>query len=336
MKKIFLLVTLLITNVIFGNGVVNVYTSRHYDTDKLIYQEFEKQTEIKVNVVQNSDVSALIKRLELEGKATEADVFMTVGVGDLYNVKTKNLLQPISSKKVMENVPSKFRDKGNNWVGVTYRARIFVYNPAKVNPKDLSTYEDLASPKWKNKVLTRSSSSSYNKHLIAFMSAKNGEKAARTWAKGLASNFAREPKGNDRDQAKAVLAGVGDVAIMNSYYMGRMSVSNDPLEREVASKLKIYFPNQKLGGTHINLSGAGITKYAKNKENAVKFIEFLTDKYSQKVFSEMNFEYPVNPKAEISPVVKSWGTFTPSTLDFDKIGMNLEKAKFIADEANWK
>lgn len=336
MKKLVLFMTILITNLMFASGVVNVYTSRHYDSDKSIYLEFEKQTGIKVNIVQNNDVSALIKRLELEGKSTDADVFITVGVGDLYTAKMKNLLQPITSKKVLKNVPANFRDKSNNWVGLTYRARIFVYNPEKVKPSELSTYEALADKKWDNRVLTRSSSSSYNKHLIAFMIAKNGEKETMDWATKLADNFARDPKGNDRDQAKAVLAGVGDVAIMNSYYMGRMTDSKDPLEREVASKLKIFFPNQKDGGTHINLSGAGITKYSKNKENAVKFIEFLTDQYAQMIYSHENYEYPVNPRTQMSPVVKSWGNFKPSKIDFDKIGQNLEKAKFVADTANWK
>ncbi|CAM3059860.1 Fe(3+) ABC transporter substrate-binding protein [Streptobacillus felis] len=336
MKRLLLLITVLVTNLIFGSGVVNVYTSRHYDSDKSIYLEFERQTGIKVNVVQNNDVSALIKRLELEGKSTDADVFITVGVGDLYTAKMKNLLQPITSRKVLDNVPANFRDKSNNWVGLTYRARILVYNPEKVNVKELSTYEALTDKKWDNRILTRSSSSSYNKHLISFMIAKKGEKSATEWAKGLVENFARSPKGNDRDQAKSVLAGVGDIAIMNSYYMGKMTDSKDPLEREVASKLKIFFPNQKDGGTHINLSGAGITKYSKNKENAVKFVEFLTDKYAQMVYSYENYEYPVNPKTEISPVVKSWGTFKPSKIDFDKIGQNLEKAKFVADSANWK
>ncbi|CAM3079430.1 Fe(3+) ABC transporter substrate-binding protein [Streptobacillus ratti] len=336
MKKLVLLITVFATNLMLASGVVNVYTSRHYDSDKSIYLEFEKETGIKVNVVQNSDVSALIKRLELEGKSTDADVFITVGVGDLYTAKMKNLLQPIKSKKVLSNVPASFRDKANNWVGLTYRARIFVYNPETVNVKELSTYEALADKKWDKRILTRSSGSSYNKHLIAFMIAKNGEKSASEWAMKLTENFAREPKGNDRDQAKAVLAGVGDIAIMNSYYMGRMTVSKDPLEREVASKLKIFFPNQKDGGTHINLSGAGITKYSKNKENAIKFIEFLTDQYAQMVYSHENYEYPVNPKTILSPVVESWGKFKTSKIDFDKIGQNLEKAKFVADKANWK
>lgn len=336
MRKLFALISVLFSGIIFANKVVNVYTSRHYDTDKVIYEEFEKQTGIKVNVIQNSDVSALIKRIELEGKSTEADVFMTVGIGDLYKAKELNLLQTINSKKIMKNVPSQYRDKDNKWIGISYRARIVVYNPEKVNENELSTYEDLANKKWDKRIVTRSSSHTYNKHLIAFIISKDGEAKAKEWAKGLASNFARDPKGNDRDQAKAVAKGIADIAIMNSYYMGKMAVSKDPEEKEVASKLKIFFPNQKDGGTHINISGAGLTKYSKNKENAIKFIEFLTENYAQSSFTNNNFEYPVNPNVEINSIVKSWGNFKASKIDFDKIGKNIDKSKITADEANWK
>lgn len=336
MKKLILLLFLTVTSIVFAQENLTVYTSRHYDADKIIYSEFEKRTGIKVNVVQNSDVSALIKKIELEGKSTDADVFITVGVGDLYLAKSKNLLQEVKSKTILNRIPSNMRDKDNKWIGLTYRARVLVYNPDKVNPNELSTYENLADSKWEGRILTRSSKSSYNKHLIAFLIAKDGESKAKKWAKSLVENFARDPKGNDRDQAKAVLAGVGDVAIMNSYYMGIMSASKDPLEKEVASKLRIFFPNQKDGGTHINLSGAGITKYAKNKENAIKFIEFLTDKYAQGIFTNYNYEYPTNPKVELNSVVKSWGSFKVSKLDFDKIGKKLNKAQILADEVNWK
>lgn len=336
MKKFFIMLFVIMSNFIFSAGVVNVYTSRHYDVDKKIYEEFEKETGIKVVETQNSDVNALIKKLELEGSNTQADVFLTVGVGDLYRAKSLGLLKPINASSILLNVPLEYRDIDNTWIGMTYRARIFVYNPEKVKASELSTYEDLANKKWKGKILTRSSTSSYNQHLISFMVSKDGEKKATKWAKDLAANFARTPKGNDRDQAKEVLKGTGDVAIMNSYYMGRMSVSKDNLEREVASKLKIFFPNQKNGGTHINLSGAGLVKYSKNQANAIKFIEFLTTKKVQEIIAKENFEYPVNPRAELSPVVKSWGKFIPSKVSFDEIGKNLDKSIKIANEANWK
>lgn len=326
---------LIVASSLFADSVVNVYSSRHYDSDKMVFDAFTKETGIKVNVIQDK-IEAITQKLELEGKDTIADVFMTVGVGDLYNVKQKGLLQPISSKIVDENIPLDLMDKDKNWVGVTYRARVLVYDPKKIDKKELSTYEALSGDKFKGKILTRSSTSSYNKHLIAFLIAKDGEAKTKEWAKGLVANFARAPKGNDRDQAKAIVSGVGSVAIMNSYYMGRMSVSKDPVEQEVARDLKVFFPNQNDGGTHINLSGAGVTKYAKNKDNAVKFIEFLTTPKAQEIFAKTNFEFPANPKAEPADIVKSWGEFKKSKIDFDEIGKNLTKAQMIADEVMWK
>lgn len=336
MKKFIMLMFTLFSGIIFSSETITVYTSRHYDVDKKIYKEFEKETGIKVIEVQNKDANALIKKLELEGENTSADVFMTVGAGDLYRAKSLGLLKPINASSILLNVPLEFRDIDNTWVGMTYRARIFVYNPEKVKAEELSTYENLTNKKWKGRILTRSSTSSYNQHLISFMLTKNGEKSAKKWAKDLVQNFARDPKGNDRDQAKEVLKGTGDIAIMNSYYMGRMSVSKDPLEREVASKLKIYFPNQKNGGTHINVSGVGLVKHSKNTKNAIRFIEFLTTKKVQEMVSSENFEYPENKKAKVSPVVKSWGDFKASEIDFSEIGKNLEKSVKIANEANWK
>lgn len=336
MKKLLFLLSLMSTTSLFADGVVNVYSSRHYAVDSKLYEAFEKETGIKVNVINNSDVKTLIKKLKEEGKNTEADLFFTVGVGDLYQAKSLDLLSKINDKIIDTNVPIKFRDKDNYWIGLTYRARVFVYNPEKVKAEELSTYEDLANnPKWKGRVLTRSSSSSYNQHLIAFMISKLGDKKATEWAKNLVNNFARSPKGNDRDQAKAVVAGVGDVAIMNSYYLGNMAKSSDPNERMVASKVKLFFPDQKNGGTHINLSGVGITKYAKNKENALKLIEFLTSPSAQKLLAEENNEFPVNPKVSASEIVKSWGAFKVSDIDYEEIAKNLQKASSVAGVANW-
>ncbi len=316
--------------------VVTVYSSRHYDTDKVIFDEFTKQTGIKVNVVFEKKGAALIKKMELEGANTPADVFMTVGIGELYQAKKKGLLQPFTSPVVKKNIPAQYLDKGNFYTGLTYRARVLVYNPEKTKEKELSSYADLANPKWKGKILTRSSGSSYNQHLIAFMIAKDGREASLKWLKGLVANLARDPKGNDREQAKAVLAGIGEVGIMNSYYMGKMSIDKDPVQQEAAKKLKLFFPNQGKGGVHVNLCAAGITKNAKNKKNAEKLIEFLTGTYAQKVFAEKNFEFPANPKTQLPALLKSWGKIEISKIDFDKIGENLEEATVLATEANFK
>ncbi len=351
MKKIITVMLVLLVSVsLFAGGakegantsangmekVVTVYSSRHYDTDKIIFDEFTKKTGIKVNVVSEKKGAALIKKMELEGANTPADVFITVGIGELYQAKKKGLLQPFTSPVVKKNIPARYMDKENFYTGLTYRARVLVYNPEKTDVKELSTYEDLANPKWKGKILTRSSGSSYNQHLIAFMIAKNGKEATGKWLKGLVANLARDPKGNDREQAKAVLAGVGEVGIMNSYYMGKMSVDKDPVQQEASKKLKLFFPNQGKGGVHANLCAAGITKNAKNKKNAEKLIEFLTDTYAQKVFSEKNFEFPANPKTKLPALLKSWGKIEISTIDFDKIGENLEAATVLAGEANFK
>ncbi|CZE47359.1 Fe(3+) ABC transporter substrate-binding protein [Campylobacter geochelonis] len=333
MKKLATLLSLFAATAMFAD--INVYSSRHYDSDKLVIDAFTKETGIKVNVIQDK-VQSLIQKLELEGKDTTADVFMTVGVGDLYTAKTKGLLQPLNSKVVEKNVSPNLMDKDKNWIGVTYRARILAYDPAKTDIKELSTYEALSEPKFKDKILTRSSTASYNRHLIAFLIAKDGEQATQKWADGLVKNFARSPKGNDRDQAKAIVAGEGEIAIMNSYYIGRMSVSKDPVEQEVYKTLRIFFPNQNDGGTHINLSGAGITKYSKNYDEAAKFIEFLTTTKAQELFVNNNFEFPTNPSVKLPKVMKDWGEFKASKIDFDEIGKNLVKAQEIADKANWK
>ncbi|TDT70590.1 iron(III) transport system substrate-binding protein [Hypnocyclicus thermotrophus] len=334
-EKILFVLTFVISSIIFAKNEVNVYTHRHYDSDQSLFQKFEKETGIKVNVV-NASADELIKKLELEGKRTPADILITVDAARLHRAKSKNLLQPVISESLIKNVPSHLRDKDSYWYGLTYRARVIVYDPNKTNINDLSTYEDLANPKWKGKILTRSSSNAYNQSLIASIIAHNGEEKTFEWAKGIVNNFARTPKGNDRDQAKAVLANEGELAIMNTYYIGKMYNSSNELERKVARTLKIFFPNQNGRGAHINVSGIGVTKYSKNKENAIKFIEFLTSEAAQKDFAEANYEYPVNPNVEASKLVKSWGSFKADTLNLSILGELNENAVKIADRAGWK
>lgn len=194
----------------------------------------------------------------------------------------------------------------------------------------------MTDPKWKGKILVRSSSAIYNQSLIASFIEINGEEAAKKWAKGIVDNMAREPKGNDRDQAKAVVAGEGDVAIMNTYYVGLMSKSSDPEEVKVAEKIGVYFPNQSTTGTHVNVSGVALTKEAKNKENGIKFMEFLSSEKAQKQFAEANFEYPVNPNVEAAALLKSWGNFKPQNVNLTKLGEYNKKAQEIMNEVGWK
>lgn len=317
------------------NEVVNLYTARHYEADNALYEKFTEKTGIKVNVVSDK-AETLIERLKREGANTEADLFITVDGGVLNAAKEAEILQPIQSKKVDENVPASLRDKDNHWVGIATRARVIVYAKDRVNPAELTTYEDLTSDKWKGKVLVRSSTSLYNQSLLASFIAIDGEEKAMEWARGIVANLAKKPEGGDRDQAKAILAGVGDVAIMNTYYIGLLHNSADPEEVKVAEQVGVFFPNQGSTGTHINISGVGLTKHSKNKDNAIQLIEYLTDVEAQSKLSQTNFEFPVNKKAEMPELLQSWGTFTTQDLDFSTLGLYNRKSIEIFDKVGWQ
>ncbi|BFU76828.1 Fe(3+) ABC transporter substrate-binding protein [Arcobacter sp. 15-2] len=314
---------------------VNIYSHRHYDTDKQLYKMFEKNTGIKVNIVK-AKANELINRLESEGKNSPADILITSDAGRLYLAQEKGLLQTINSKILNEAVPENLRQKNGYWFALTKRARVIVYNKDKVNPSELSTYEDLTSPKFKGKVLIRKASNIYNQSLLASMIAHDGEKNAKAWAKGMVNNFARTPKGSDRDQMKAVAANVGDVAVVNTYYVGKLLNSKKTSEVKVGEKMGVFFPNQNDRGAHINISGAGVAKYSKNKENAVKLLEFLVSPKAQGMFAEANYEYPVNKNVKPSALLESWGTFKEDTLDLEELGKNNAKAVKIFNEVNWK
>ncbi len=314
---------------------VNVYTHRHYKADQELFAQFEKETGIKVNVV-NAKADELIQKMTLEGDQSPADVLITVDAGRLVRAKDKGLLQPVTSQFLNATIPAHLKDNDNHWFGLTKRARLLVYNPEKVKPEELSTYDALIDPKWKNKILVRSSGNIYNQSLLASIIANEGEEKATQWAEGIVSNMARSPKGNDRDQIKALVAGVGDLAIVNSYYIGKLLTSNNEEEVKAGEAVKVFFPNQEDRGTHINVSGAGVAKYAPNKENAIKFIEFLASAPAQEKFALSNFEYPVNSKVEASDILKSWGTFKEDQLSLSKLGENNKKAVLVFDKVVWK
>ncbi|USG64829.1 Fe(3+) ABC transporter substrate-binding protein [Brevibacillus ruminantium] len=315
--------------------VVNVYTARHYEIDDKLMEAFTQKTGIKVNMVKGK-AEELIERLKREGESTEADLFITVDGGVLNTAKENGVLQPVQSEAIDKHVPKQLRDKDNEWIGIATRARVIAYSKDRVKPEQLSTYEDLATDKWKGKVLVRSSTSLYNQSLLASFIDLNGEEKAEEWAKGITANLAQEPKGGDRDQAKAIVAGVGDVAIMNTYYVGLMVNSKDPEEVKVGESIGVFFPNQETTGTHINISGVGLTKHSKHKENAVKLMEFLTDKEAQSMISQENYEFPVNAEAEMPELLKSWGTFKAQEIDFAKLGTNNKKALEIFNKVGWK
>lgn len=315
--------------------VVNVYTARHYEADDEVFKNFTEETGIKVNVVK-AEAEELIERLKREGKSTEADLFVTVDGGILGNAKKNDILQPVKSEVIEKNVPEKFRDADNNWIGMATRARVIAYSKDRVKPEDLSTYEDLTSDKWKGKVLARSSTNMYNQSLLASFIELNGEEEAEKWAAGIVKNFARQPDGGDRDQAKAIAAGVGDVAIMNTYYIGLLANSEDPEEVKVAEGLGVFFPNQETNGTHVNISGIGLTKHSKHPQNATKLIEYITSKEAQEFLSANNYEFPVNEEAEKPELLKSWGDFKMQDLNFEKLGEHNQKAIEIFNKVGWK
>lgn len=315
--------------------VVNIYTHRHYAADQELFARFTELTGIKVNVV-NASADELIQKLELEGANSPADILITVDAGRLHRAEEKGLFQPFESEIIERNIPAKFRDPENYWTGLTYRARIIAYSKDRVNPQDLSTYEDLASDKWKGKILTRSSENIYNQSLLASVIAANGAEAAEQWATAVLANMARDPKGSDRDQVKAVAAGEGDIAIVNTYYIGLMLNDENPEENKAAEQIAIFFPNQGDRGTHINISGVGIAKHAPNKENAIRLIEYLSEEEAQSTLANLNFEFPINDSVAKVPLHEAWGEFETDDINLSILGENNNEAVEIFDRVGWK
>ncbi|MEM7186996.1 MAG: Fe(3+) ABC transporter substrate-binding protein [Bacteroidota bacterium] len=314
---------------------VTIYTHRHYPADQELFAEFEKESGITVNVV-NASADELVQKMKQEGSNSPADVLITVDAGRLVRAQQQGLLQGVSSELLSQNIPAHLRDEQGHWFALTKRARVIAYAKGRVDPKELSTYENLAADAWKTKILLRSSSNIYNQSLMASIIANDGAELARGWAEKIVNNMARSPQGNDRDQVKAVVAGDGDLAIVNTYYIGKLLNSEDPVEVEAGEGVGIFFPNQDGRGTHINISGAGVAKHAPNMENAIKFIEFLSGEKAQSVFAQANYEYPVNPKVSPSALLQSWGTFKEDTLALSKLGENNKRAVMILDQVGWK
>ncbi|WP_198305107.1 Fe(3+) ABC transporter substrate-binding protein [Arcobacter vandammei] len=335
MLKKLTLCSLFFANILFASNEVNVYSQRHYDSDKALFKLFEDKTGIKINLV-TAKAEELVSRLSIEGANSPADVLITADIGNLWEAKQRDLLQSASSKTLEENIPSHLRDEDGKWFALTKRARLFVYNPKTVNPNDLDDYFSLTKPQFKGKVITRTATHAYNKSLLASIIANHGEEKALEFAKGLVNNFTRNPKGADKDQIRAVASGEADIAIVNSYYLGVMANSGDKVDEEIAKEVKVFFPAQKTTGSHINISGAGVTKFAPNKDNAIKLIEFLTSVEAQGALAEGNYEYPVNPKVKPAGIVASWGEFKEDTISLNEVGKYTKKALEIATKGNWK
>ena len=314
---------------------INIYTHRHYDSDKILFKKFTDISGIEVNVIKGS-ADQLIQRLQSEGNNSPADILLTVDAGRLVRAKDMGLLEPVSSKILTKNVPEMMRDSENHWFGLSVRARVIAYAKDRIKAHELSTYEDLADPKWRGKIVVRSSNNIYNQSLLASLINENGSKKALKWAKSVRNNMARKPRGNDRDQARAVASGVADLAIINTYYLGLLANSSDKADREVAEKLNIFFPNQNGRGTHINISGVAVTKSSKNKKEAIRFIEFLTDEDNQRIFSEANYEYPLDYNNSKSKIHLKWGRFKADNINLTILGKNNAEAVKIFDLAGWE
>jgi|TARA_X000000950_G_scaffold94205_1_gene118652 iron(III) transport system substrate-binding protein len=316
---------------------VNLYSQRHYSVDELQYENFTKLTGIKVNVTK-ANADELIQRLKNEGEKTEADLFITVDVGKLWQAGDMGLLQKINSEIINPNINPSLLDKNNYWVPLTYRSRILVYSNERVDKSELSSYEDLASEKWKDRILVRSSSNSYNQALMSSLVANLGVEETQKWSAAIVKNFARNPKGNDRDQVKAIAAGQGDVALVNSYYIGLLLSSQNEEELKAGKSVSVFFPNQgeNQRGAHINVSGIALTKNSKNKENAIKLIKYLQTDEAQKTYVNNTYEYSVNPSISPNEIVRGWGDFKMDDLDLNLLGSKRDEAIRIFDKSGWK
>ncbi len=319
------------------NREVNVYSSRHYDTDAQLFAAFTARTGIRVNVIEGGE-DQLIERIRAEGANSPADVLITVDAGRLWRAQQAGLLQPIASPVLMERVPANLRDPEGYWFGLTKRARVIMYARDRVDPSELSTYEALADPKWRGKILVRSSSHVYNQSLVGALIEAHGPEWTEQWARGLVANFARRPQGGDIDQIKAVAAGEGDIAIANTYYWVRLAKSDNPEERAAAAKVGVFFPNQGPGerGTHVNISGAGVVATSRNRDNAIAFLEFLVSDEAQEIFAKGNNEYPVVAGISLDPVLASLGTFREDEVSAARFGANNPLALMIMDRAGWR
>ena len=314
-------------------GEVNIYSHRQQFLLQPFLDKFTAQTGIKTNVVFAS--KGLAQRLEAEGAASPADLVLTVDISRLSDYAERGLFQPVDSDILKSQIPSHLRADDNIWFGLSKRARIIAVSQDRVAEGEITRIEDLADPKWQGRVCTRKGSHVYNRALLASLIAHHGEAAATDWAAALVDNLARRPQGNDRAQAKAIYAGECDVAIMNHYYYGKMLTAEETEQQDWASAIRLIFPNQQDRGAHINISGGGVAKYAPNKENAVKLLEFLVSEDAQQLYGEVNYEYPVVESVPMAEALSLWGQFKADSLPIEALAENASKAQMIINQTGW-
>ncbi|HSH47530.1 MAG TPA: Fe(3+) ABC transporter substrate-binding protein [Halomonas sp.] len=314
---------------------VNIYSARHYDSDQALYDAFTDETGIKVNALQG-DSDQLIQRIKREGIASPADVMVTVDAGRLWRAEQEDIFDSVESDVLSERLPDAMRHPEGKWFGFSQRVRAIFYNPETIDPADVSTYEALADPQFKGELCIRSSNNIYNQSLLASMIAHHGEEEAEKWAQGIVDNLARDPEGGDRDQIRGVASGECDLAVGNHYYYVRLLKSDDAKEREAAEKVEILFPNQDGRGAHVNVGGAGVVKGAPNRDNAVRFLEFLASDEAQQLLASGNYEFPVVDGVEMDEVLVGWGEFKKDDLNISELGNHNPEAVKIFDRVGWR
>ena len=329
-----IIITIFISNIANAKSL-NIYSHRQPYLLKPFIEAYTKKTGIKLNVVYSS--KGLAQRLAAEGANSPADLILTVDIARLYRYEDLNLLAKINSKILNEKIPPYLRSKNNTWFGLSKRTRAIAISRERINSGQVLRYEDLADPKLKGKICSRPGSHVYNRALMASMIAAKGENDAEKWAKGLVSNLAKRPQGNDRSQLKSIYSGECDVAIINHYYYGKLTYSKNPDHRKWAKASIIVFPNQGNSdrGAHVNISGGGVVKFSKNKEIAINFLEFLVTDQAQVMYGDVNFEYPINNKSKLPKRLKALGTFKEDNLLIEKIAKLAPKAQEIIDKVYW-
>lgn len=336
LKALAISLALAATPALAQENVLNLYSSRHYQTDDALYANFTKATGIKLNRIEAGE-DPLIERIRNEGAASPADVLVTVDAGRLWRAEQMGLFQPVESKVLASRLPDNMRNPNNQWFGFSARARVLVYNKSMLKAGEVLNYEDLADPKLKGKVCTRSGGHIYNLSLMSALIEHWGEAKAEAWAKGVVANLARAPRGGDTDQIKAVAAGECAVAISNSYYYVRMMRSENADDRKVIDATALVWPNQKSFGTHMNVSGAGVLKTARNRDAAVKYLEYLAGDAAQGYFADGNNEWPVARGAPLNnKALTALGSFKQDTLNISALGKNQALAQKIFDRVGWR
>jgi iron(III) transport system substrate-binding protein len=324
------------TPVVAQDKVLNLYSSRHYQTDEALYASFTKLTGIRINRIEASE-DALIERLRNEGARSPADVLITVDAGRLWRAAELGLFQPVKSATLDGRIPASFRDPSGHWFGFSMRARVIAYDKTRVKPGEITTYEQLADPRWKGKICSRSGSHIYNLSLMGAMIEHLGEAKAEDWARAVKANLARDPKGGDTDQIKGVAAGECELAITNTYYWARLQRSPKPDEKAIAERVGIVMPNQATWGTHVNISGAGVLRNAPNRDAAVRFLEYLASDEAQRYFADGNNEWPTVPTVQVSnPALAALGPFKHDPLNVAVLGRNQPASQKLYDRVAWK